>query len=99
MSTRSEVRPLGAVAGDGVAVLEVAMLCRPVFDLPTAFQPRGDTPIRRNGLDHGKVAVANSKLMIGSRELNSVPNREVVCDLSIHTDAGEPARIIGGELT
>jgi hypothetical protein len=61
-------QPLGgAVAGDGVAVVEVAMLCRVEFDLPAAFQPRGDTPIRRNGLDDGKIAVGNSKLLLRSR--------------------------------
>ena len=52
---------LGAVAGDGVAVIEVAMLGGIEFNLPVVVEPGGDSAIGRNGLDHGKVAIGDAK--------------------------------------
>ena len=52
---------LGAMAGDGVAVIEMAMLGGVELNQPVAVEPCADTSIRRDGLDYGKVAVRDAE--------------------------------------
>ena len=44
-------KALGTVAGDSIAVVEVAMLGRIEFDLAPALKPRDDATIGRDGFD------------------------------------------------
>ena len=90
-------KPLGAVTGDGVAVIEVAMLCRLELDLPVIIQSCGNTAIWSDCLDKSEIAVSDAERFIGRGKLNSFANREVVSHFAIDADAGQPARIIGGK--
>ena len=52
---------LGTVAGDGVAMIEMAMFGRVELDEPVIIRPRGNSAIRRDGFDHGKIAVGDAR--------------------------------------
>ena len=52
---------LGAVAGDGVAMIEVAILCGIEFDLAIVVESCNQATIGMDGLDDGKVTIGNAK--------------------------------------
>ena len=88
---------LGAVTGDGVAVIEMAMLtwrrirCCRLLSRRAVICPSG-----RDGLDDGKVAIGDAKRLVRSGELNAVADGEFLRDFPIDADAGESARIVIG---
>ena len=88
---------LGAVAGDGIAVVEVAMLAGVEFDLAVVVEAGGNAAIGRDGLDHGEVAIGDAKRLVGRGELDAVADGELAVDLSVDADAGEAARIVGSK--
>ena len=63
---------LGTVAGNSVAVVEMAMLFGIEFDLPVIVEAGRDAAIRRYGFDGGKVAVGDAKRLVRSGELDTV---------------------------
>ena len=87
---------LGAMARDGVAVVEMAMLTGVEFDLAVVIKEGGETTIRMDRLDDSEVAIGNAERFVRRGELDSIAYREVVFGLSVNTDTGESARIIGG---
>src|ERR1700733_4869258 len=89
-------KPLGAVAGDGVAVIEVAMLRGVELDLPVVIEPCSNSSAGRNGFDNGKVTVGDGEQFIRGRELNSVANREFMGNFTVDTDTSEAARVVCG---
>jgi len=89
--------PLGAVAGDSVTVVEMAVLGCVEFELPIVIQANNHASSRRNGFDEGKIAVGNSQRFVGSRELDSVSDRELEGHVAVDADAGKPAWIVGSE--
>ena len=86
---------LGAVAGDGVAVVEMPMLAEVEFDLAVVVESGGETTIGVDLLDDGEVAIGNAERFVGRGELDAIAYGELVFDSSVNTDAGESARIIG----
>src|ERR1035438_4383877 len=69
---RSEA--LGTVTGDGEAVIEMAVVLGVEFFLTVAVETSGDTAVRRNGFDGGKVAIGDAKRLVGCGELDAVAN-------------------------
>jgi len=69
---------LGAVAGDCVAVIEVAVVGGVEFDLPVVVEAGGDAAVERNGFDHRQVAVGDAELFVRRSELDAVAGGEVV---------------------
>ena len=55
---------LGTVAGNGVAVIEVAMVGCVEFDMAVVVETSGDAAVERNGFDHSEVAVRDTKRFI-----------------------------------
>ena len=90
---------LRAVAGDGISVVEVAMLTGVELYGPVVVESGGDLPIRPDGFDDGKVAIGDAERFVRSSELNTVADREFMRDFSIDADAGEAAGIVIGEFT
>ena len=60
---------LGAVAGDGISVVEVAMLLGIELDLAVVIEPCCDSTIGRKRLDCGEVTIGDSKGLVGRGEL------------------------------
>jgi len=83
--------PLGAVAGDSVAVVEVAMLDRIKIDLAAGVEVGLDSSIAasigRNGIDDGQVAVGDAERLVGRSELDSVASGKLAVDLAVDADA------------
>ena len=52
---------LGAVTGDGVAVVEMTMLVGVEFDLATVVEADGQATLGVDRLDRGHVAICNAK--------------------------------------
>ena len=90
---------LRTVAGDCVAVIEMAMLLGVEFDAPVVVEAGGNLPIRRDRLDDGKVAIGDAKRLVRSSELDAVAGREVMRDFPIDADAGEAAWVVIGSFT
>jgi len=63
---------LGAVAGDRIAVIEVAVLGCIEFNLPIVVEPGGDAAISRNGFDDCEIAVGDSERFVWSRKLDAI---------------------------
>lgn len=66
--------PLGAVAGDGVAVIEMPVFGSVEFNPPIIIEPGADPVLGTDGLDHGKIPVGDAKLFVRRSELDSVAN-------------------------
>ena len=71
---------LGAVAGDGVAVVEVAMLAGVELDLAIVVEAGGKAAIGMDRLDDGKVAIGDAERLVGRGELNAVADGELAVD-------------------
>ena len=87
---------LGAVAGDGIAVVEVAMLFGVELNLAVVVEAGGNATIGRDGLDDGKVAIGDAERLVGRGELDAVADGKLPVDFAIDADAGQAARIVGG---
>ena len=65
---------LGAVTGDGVAVIEMAMLDGIKLDLAVVVEASRKAAVGMNCLNDGEVAVRNAERFVGCRELDPVTN-------------------------
>ena len=79
---------LGAVAGDGVPVVEMAMLAGVELDLAIVGEVGGETAIGMDGLDGGQLAIGNPKRFVGRGELDAVTCGELAFDLLVDANAG-----------
>ena len=80
-------KTLGAVAGDGVAVVEMTMLAGVELDLAAVVQTGGEATIGKDRFDGSEVAVGNAKGFVRGGELNAVADGELPFDLPINADA------------
>ena len=64
---------LGAVTGDGVAVVEMTMLSGVELDLAAVVQAGGEATIGMDRLDGREVAIGNAKRFVGRCELERSP--------------------------
>jgi hypothetical protein len=87
------------VAGDGIAMVKVAMLPWIEFNLLVIFQPPRDAAIRFNLFNHGKVAISDAKRLVRRGELDAIAFGEFSADLAVDADAGQAARVVGGLFT
>lgn len=85
---------LGAVAGDGIAVIEVAMLSGVELDLSTVVQAGREAAIGMDRFDDGEVAIGDAERLIRRSELNAVTGGEFSVCLLIDADACEAARVV-----
>ena len=83
---------LGAVAGDGIAVVEMRMLAGVEFDLAVIAKACGDAAIGMDRFDDGKVAIRNAERFVGCGELDTLACGELSVDFLVDTDAGESRR-------
>ena len=88
---------LGAVAGDGVTVVEVALFGGVEFDLEIIVEPSSDSTIGMDGFDNGKVTIGDAERLVRCGELYSVANGKLMRDLSVDANSSETAWIISGE--
>jgi hypothetical protein len=65
-------KALGAVTGNGVAVIEMTMLVGVEFDLAVVVEASGKAAVGMDCLDDGKVAVSNAERFLWRGELNTV---------------------------
>ena len=63
---------LGAVTGDGVAVVEMTMLAGVEFDLAVVVEACRDPTIGMDRLDDREVAIGNAERFVGRGELDAV---------------------------
>ena len=80
-------KALGAVTGDGVAVVEMTMVAGFELDLAVVVQAGGNVTIGTDRFDGSEVAVGNTKGFVGGGELNAVAHGELPFDLPIDADA------------
>jgi hypothetical protein len=71
---------LAAVAGDGIAVVEMTMFVSIQFDLPIPVEAGGQPAIWMDCLDGGEVAIGNAEPFVGCGELNAVAYGELPVD-------------------
>jgi len=86
---------LGTVAGDGVAMIEMTVLCGVEFDLAVAVETGGNEAVGRNGFDDCKVAIGNTERLVGRGELDTVAGGKLTVDLPVDADAGQTAWVVG----
>jgi len=86
---------LRTVAGDGVAVIEMAVLCGVELDLAVIVETGRNATVRRDGLHGGKIAVGNAERLVGRSELDAVANAKFAVNLAVDADASQSTRIIG----
>ena len=60
------------MTGDGIAVVEMAMLDSVELDLAVVLEACGDPTIGMDRLDGGEVAIGNAKRFVGCGELDAV---------------------------
>src|SRR5580704_12028127 len=92
-------KPLRAVAGHRVSVVEVSMSKRVELDLTSIVEARRYLPVWPDRIDHSKIAVGDTERFVGGCELNLVADGEVICYLPVDIDAGEAARIIVDDIS
>jgi len=92
-------KALGAVTGDGVAVVEMTMLAGVEFDLAVVVEACREPTIRMDRLDGGEVAIGNAERFVGRSELDAVAYGQLAFDLPVDADACETAGIVGGKLS
>ena len=88
---------LGAVAGDGVAVVEMSMVTGVELDLPVVVEAGGEAAIGMDRLDNGEVTIGNAERFVGGGELDAVAYGELAVDFAIDANTGETAGIVGGK--
>jgi hypothetical protein len=67
--------PLGAMTGEGIAVVEMTMLAGVQLDLAVVVEADGKADVGMNCLDDGEVAVSNAERFVGRGELDAVAYR------------------------
>src|SRR6266478_9894438 len=90
---------LGAVTGNGVAVVEMTMLVGAEFDLAVVVEADGQATIGVDRLDRGHVAICNAERFVGGSKLDAVAYGKLAFDLLVDADAGEAAGIVGRKLS
>ena len=90
---------LGAVTGDGIAVVEMTMLAGVELDLAVVVEAGGDAAIGKDRFDGGEVAICNAQRLVGRGELDAVADGELAFDLLVDADACETAGIVGGKFS
>ena len=65
---------LGAMAGDGVAVVEMTMLAGVELDLAVVVEACTEPTIVMDGFDGREVAIGDAKRFVGRGELDAVAN-------------------------
>ena len=90
---------LGAVTGDGIAVVEMTMLDGVEFDLAVVVEACRKPTIGMDGLDGREVAIGDAKRFVWGCELDAVAYGELAFDFLVDADAGESAGIIGGKFS
>ena len=80
-------KPLGTVAGNGVAVIEVAVVSGIELDSAVIIEPRSNSTIQCDRLDEGEIAVGGAERFVRGRELDPVADREFVGHFPVDTDA------------
>jgi hypothetical protein len=65
-------QPLGAVAGDGVAVVKMPVFGGVEVDLAARIESDREVSIRRNRVDHGEVTIGHIQRLVGRGELDAV---------------------------
>src|SRR5208337_38041 len=90
---------LGAVTGNGVAVIKMTMLVGAEFDLAVVVEAGGQATIGVDRLDHGHVAIGNAERFVGGRKLDAVAYGKLALDLLVDADAGKAAGIVGRKLS
>ena len=90
-------KALGAMTGDGVAVVEMTMLADVELDLAVVVKAGKEPTIGMDRLDHGPVAIRHAERSVGCGELNAVAYGELALDLLINANACEAAGIVGGK--
>ena len=86
---------LGAVTGDGVAVVEMTMLAGVELDLAAVVQAGGEATIGLDRLDGSEVAIGNAKRFVGRCELEALSYGELAFNLPVDADARKAAGIVG----
>ena len=81
---------LGAVAGYGISVIEVAVLCRIEFESAAIIQSGGNA-VSSDGFNVRKVSISYAKRLVRRGELDAITRCEFMCDNAINTDACESA--------
>src|SRR3984957_4571038 len=90
---------LGAVTGDGVAVVEMTMLVGVEFDQAIVVEADGYATIGVDRLDRGHVAICNVEGFVGGSKLDAFTYGELPFDLLIDADACKAAGIVGRKLS
>jgi hypothetical protein len=90
-------KALGAVTGDGVAVVEMTMLAGVEFDQAVIVEACEEPTIGMDRLDGGEVAIGDAERFVGRGELDTVAYGELAFDLSVDADACEAAGVVGGK--
>ena len=88
--------PLGTVAGDGIAMIKMAMFFWVEFNLTIVFESASDAAIGFNLFDYRKIPISNAKRLVRRGELDAVAFGEFPADFTVDADTGEAARIICG---
>ena len=65
---------LGAVAGDGVAMIEMTVLRSVEIDLAVLVEAYENAAVWRDGFNGGKVTIGDAERLVGRGELNAVAN-------------------------
>jgi len=91
--------PLGAVTGDGVAVVEMAVVAGVELDLAVVVEARRNATLGLNCFDQGHVAIGNAERFVGRGELDPVAYGELAVDFLVDTDAVETAGVVGCKLS
>ena len=85
---------LGAVTGDGVAVVEMTMLVGVEFDLAVVVEADGQATIGVDCLDRRHVAICNAERFVGGSKLDAVAHGKLAVDLLVDADARKAAGIV-----
>ena len=85
---------LRTVASDGISMIKMRMLGRVELNGRPSSRRRVMLPFGVNFLDHAKLAVCDSELLIGCGELNAFANREFSFYFAIDAHSREPFRIV-----
>src|ERR1700722_416635 len=91
--------PLGAMTGDGIAVVEMTMLTAIEFDLAVVVEADGQATIGVDRLDRGHVAICNAERFVGGSKLDAFTYGEFPLDLLVDADACQAAGIVGRKLS
>ena len=92
-------KALGAVTGNGVAVVEMTMLVGVELDLVVVVEADRYVTIDVDRLDGGHVAICNAEQFVGGSKLDAFTYGELSLDLSVDADACKAAGIVGRKLS